>query len=170
MPSPYPLMNSRKNVWNNSVLLLGSYSKPQSRMLMSNLAVLLAEEDYVPFLVEDLDRLSGEKPRQKVTFLISGVRFVIADDTHASGEILELDYCYNSGAVTCILRVDYNKSSWMSLDFEVDSRDMEVFDIDSTIIDDMDALDEFKENQIVDWAETRLDSREQEFQQLEQKY
>jgi len=69
--------------------------------------------------------------RQKLHLLLAASRFCIIEDSTPSGAILEIGYAKNSGVVTILLRAKndneensrYQKATWMTLDFEIHSKD-----------------------------------------------
>ena len=109
-------------------LVLGLYRTKYMKDFLENISLLLQRKGYIPQVVENFKEIKYDTARQKLHCLLSLCNFVITDDSEASGEIVELEYCRNVGVVTAILSQEKRRSSWMTLDFEIHSSDFKSFD------------------------------------------
>jgi len=96
-----------------TVLLLGSYDAPGKKRL-ATLGQALKQLGYEPLLVAEVPDHPLQSLAQKVGALGSVARFVVVDDSEASGHIAELQICQQNDWVTLILRSGGKGSSWMT--------------------------------------------------------
>lgn len=121
----------------NTVVILGKYEEGEHKDFLDNIATIISTRGYTPILLEEMYEVKKGTPRQAIYNIISSCNFVIADDSEASGETLELEYCRNCGATTAIISRFYNdnwqRSTFMTADFEIHSLDFKIFKINCDV-------------------------------------
>jgi len=96
-----------------TVLLLGDYDEPGLKRLES-MAAALSLRGYDPILIKDLpDQLVQDLP-QKVSTIGYLARFVVVDDSTASGHLAEVQLCRQHDWITVLLRQGGKGASWMT--------------------------------------------------------
>lgn len=153
----------RQKFVQSNVVILGSYIKQKS--ILDKLRILLEVQEYTPIIIEDIENIEHETPRQKIHSLLATCNFVIAEDTEPCGEIIELEYCRHVGVVTAIISRKYERSSWMTSDFEIHSRDFKVFAYRSEKINDLEKLLKI----IIEWVRNRIKKRQKQMREIEKK-
>ena len=120
---------------------------------------------------------AGWTPRQLLHLVISLARYVIVDDTVPSGAILEMGYARNTGTIMIVLggkRGRTYRSSWMTYDFAVHSKDVieEAYDWEIVAARDEAACEHLKEvlEEAIKKAEDRLVDRKREFEDRKDAY
>ncbi len=92
---------------------------------------------------------------------------MVSNNCKPCGELLELEYCRNTGVITAILSKKNERfGSWMTIDFHIHSRDFRIFDYGS---EDIESLKKFVK-EITRWVDTRCKERENEIKVIEKKY
>ncbi len=125
-----PLDSYRDNLKEKTVLLLGNYKDTQGVDRLEVLKQELIILGYNPLLVKDVPDHVHQTLRQKVALLGNLSRFVIIDDTLASGHISELEICEQNELVTIILRKDGKPSSYMTASSDVSTNIRKAFAFD----------------------------------------
>ena len=145
------------------VTILGSHERIH---FLKNIKIAI-QPTYHGVIVEDMPHFKYETPRQKVHSFLSSSRFVMVDNCLPAGQLIELEYCRNSGVITAIL-VNKGKpmGSWMSIDFHIHSKDFDLFDYEK---DDIDYLREFVKP-VIKWAENRCIEREKDIIDVKKRY
>jgi len=146
------------------VTILGS----SSRMLfLKNIKISLIDRGFRGIIIEQLPHFMYETPRQKVHSSLSNSKFVIADNCEPSGELLELEYCKNSGVVTAMITKKGERlASWMSIDFHIHSKDFCIFDYEK---EDLESVRKFVD-EIISWVNKRCLERENDLNEVKKKY
>ena len=106
-------------------------------------------------------------PRQRICWFLANSRFVIAEDSVPSGEIIELEYCRNLGVTTAVLH-DKNlpRSSWMTLDIDIHGTDFNCFGYDKNDKRDISA----RISEAIIWANNRNDDKKKSFEDKHEEY
>jgi len=112
-----------ENITENSVVLIGSYSGSQLKIIRECLEEV---SDSVAIEAKYVKDRHGMTPRQKLHAILSVCNFVIAEDSVPSGEMIELEYCRHTGAITAIMHTGL-RSSYMTLDCDLHSPDFNKF-------------------------------------------
>lgn len=147
------------------VTILGSTDRMR---FLKNIKIVLVEKEYNGIIIEELPHLKYETPRQKVHSFLSTSKFVVADNCIPCGELLELEYCKNSGVITAIMTKKGKKlGSWMTIDFHIHSKDFWLFDYDR---EDLDYIRKFMNNKVIKWVSKRCNEREKELNKVKKKY
>jgi hypothetical protein len=139
------------------VLVLGSYSDAGENRLQA-ISEAVRELGYDPLLVRDVEDYPGHSLSQKVAALGGISRFVIVDDTDASGHLAELSLCKSGGWITIVLRFG-RAGSYMSAGVSLDSNVI----LERAV--DRDTLDESL-RQSVEWAVLRLKEMRKDLQAI----
>lgn len=132
-----------------TVVVLGSkhYKEP----IIKRMDSVLTENKFVPLVAFKISEMFEEHltPRQRIFWFLSNSRFVLAEDSVPSGEMIELEYCKDLGVTTAILH-DKNlpRSSWMTLDIDIHSSNFRCFEYEK------DSIEETVKEAII-WAESR---------------
>ena len=108
------------------VLLLGDYSEAGKTRLHAIRSSLI-ELEYQPIIVEEVPDNPAMSLSQKVILLASLSRFIIIDDSSASGHLSELSIVKNENWVTVLLHANGERSSFMTAEQVIYSKVM--FDI-----------------------------------------
>ncbi|MBZ5609489.1 MAG: hypothetical protein LAP38_14605 [Acidobacteriia bacterium] len=103
-------VNTRKQ---NTVLVLGDYSTAGTERL-NVVCQCLVDLGYEPFLVKDVPDIFASDLQQKVMILGGLARFVIIDDSSASGHLSEIQIAQQNRWTTVLLRARGMHSSWMT--------------------------------------------------------
>lgn len=85
----------------SNIPILGSYMK--NRVLLDKIKALVEIKHLIPVIIDALENIKHETPRQKIYNVLANAKFVIADDTEPCGEMIELEYCRNIGINTAII-------------------------------------------------------------------
>ena len=101
-----------------TILLLGDYSK-EGKIRLDAIRSSLKELEYNPIIVEEIPDHPEMSLPQKVTSLASISRFVVIDDTSASGHIREFSNIINDNWVTILLHANGQRSSLMTADASI---------------------------------------------------
>ncbi len=101
------------SVHEKTVLVLGAYDQDgQKRLgLITN---ALQELGYDPVLIKDIPDFEHYDLTQKVIAVGAMSRFIVVDDSSASGHLSELEACRSNRWVMVIMRADGKGSSWMT--------------------------------------------------------
>lgn len=144
-----------------TIAVLGSF-EGRNKEFLEELKTILNSKPY-SYFVGIVDEISIPKeiktPRRKLHFILSAVNFVVADDSYPSGEILELEYSRNCGAIVAILSRS-RRSSWMTLDCSIHSNDFKIFECNDRKLEDVLA-------EANDWANKRREYVDEEMTKFE---
>ena len=141
-----------------SVVILGS--KFFKDHIIEKISAILLDNKLSPSIAfkvqEDFD--IHFTPRQRIYWFLSNSRFVIAEDSIPSGEMVELEYCKNLGVTTAILH-DENlpRSSWMTLDVDIHGADFRCFPYNKDNL-----AEKIKES--INWANERNKIKKEAFE------
>jgi predicted aspartyl protease len=115
---------------------------------------------YTGLIVKDVLDLDIQSVEEKVNMLASLCRFVICENSVASGHIDELKICAMNRFVTVILQQDGMGASWMQADYSKDFSFMT-----TSTYPELDSLQP-RVDDAVRWAEAKLEDRRQFFNGL----
>lgn len=130
------------------LLLLGDYSE-EGKNRLDAIRSSLKELEYNPIIVEEIPEHPEMSLPQKVTALASISRFVVIDDSSASGHLRELSNIKNDNWVTILLHADGQRSSFMTADASIHSN--VIFETDYSQDQPMDDI-----SNAVNWAEDKI--------------
>lgn len=108
-----PISEYIRSIKAKTVLVLGDYGDTGAARL-SEISGALLKLGYEPLLIKDFPDSPAQGLPQKVALAAGLARFVVIDDTSASGHLLEVQICKNVDAVTVLLRGDGSGASWMT--------------------------------------------------------
>ncbi len=150
---------SIEDVKKNSVVLIGAYSDTSLKTIRE--CIQTVNPELSPVKADDVNYEYGMTPRQKLHAILSVCNFVIAEDSVPCGEILELEYCRHSGAITAIMHTG-QRSTYMTLDCGLHSPDFQAFNYNPK------NLDEIKKviKEIISWVKTVKDNRDNEMKKF----
>lgn len=115
---------------------------------------------YEGLVVKDISDIDIQSIEEKVNMLASLCRFVICDNSVASGHIDELKICANNRFVTAIVQQDGMGATWMQADYSKDFAFMETFTYRD--VASMDSCIQCAAK----WAEDKVEDRRQFFNNL----
>lgn len=142
-----------------TVLVLGSYSDPGGDRLARIRAKLKAIElDGVS--LDGFADIHQQSLFEKMLMFGSLAKFVVCDESAASGHLIELKACSDIGFVTAILRNQGRPVTWMNSDIAAERTYMKVFSYAS----DGDLEQAVKG--AVEWANSRVDERSDYYNRL----
>lgn len=144
----------------NSVVLIGSYSDPVLKIIRECLEE--TGEDLAPVEARYVKERRGMTPRQKLHAILSVCDFVIAEDSVPCGEMIELEYCRHTGAITAVMHRG-QRSSFMTLDCDLHSPDFKKFPYKSTGKAEMKKVI----RSITRWVKTSKNCREKEIRKFD---
>ncbi len=144
----------------SNVPILGSYM--ENRSLLDKVKALVETKHLIPIIIDTLENIKHETPRQKIYNVLSNAKFVIADDTYPCGEMIELEYCRNIGINTAIICEKNLRSSWLTWDFEIHSKDFKVFVLKSKKMSEL----EKTLIKIIKWNEKRNKEKEKHLKKI----
>ncbi len=161
------LDNFRKEHIGKYAVILGSYKTPHGRNFFKRVSAVLDDSEIPYTVIKNFEGMEFETPRKKLHWFLSGAKFVIADDSMACGEIMELEYCRHCGIVTAILTSETgDRSSWMTLDCDIHSKDFRCFEYGKDEVENyVTAI-----NEIRDWVDKRLKKIKTEFEKKEKMF
>jgi hypothetical protein len=110
-----------------TVLVLGSYDA-EGRERIRSITKVLTAEGYEPLTVDEVPDNPQQSLSQKVVALGSISRFVVVEDTTASGHIAELEICKLNQWTTFVLRQAGTGSSFMTAGSSLFSRVISEFE------------------------------------------
>ncbi|GEM_PF-2287791 len=141
----------------NIVILIGNYS--DSSLMTIRKCLQEVDSKLNAYKADDIGSEDWITPRQKLHALLSVCNFVIAEDSVPCGEMLELEYCRHTGAITAIMHTG-QRSSFMTLDCDLHSPDFEVFNYNPK------NFEETKKTikQVLEWVEKTKKRRTDEMQ------
>jgi len=140
-----------------SVLILGSYSKEQQQeQQLREIAKIIQTGGYNSILIKDIPDNLEQNINQKVVAVGSVSRFIIVEDSYASGHLTELSHCKNNDWVTIILREKGKQSSFMSSGLSITSKVIKEFEYTIANLEDV-----VKES--VMWAEKTIEDNKRSF-------
>lgn len=152
------ILQNIADIKQNTVLIIGQDTTEINRLRV--IKERLSYNNYVGIIVKDISDIEIQSIEEKVNMLASLCRFVICENTVASGHIDELKICANNRFVTAILQEEGRGATWMQSDYNVDYSFMKTFYYPS--------LKEI--NPVVDaaieWAEQKIDERRLRFNDL----
>lgn len=123
-----------QEITDDSVVLIGSYSDNILKIIRECLEEIVPP--FVPIIAKKVTAQHGMTPRQKLHAVLSICGFVIAEDSIPCGEMIELEYCRHTGAVTAIMHRGV-RSSYMTLDCALHSPDFAEFEYKSKSKEDI---------------------------------
>jgi len=139
-----------------TVLLLGDYDTDGLSRLEA-ISGALKSRGYDPILVRDIPDHPQQDLPQKVVAIGAVSRFVVFDDSSASGHLLEVQLCKQNGWVTVLLRAGGVGGSWMTAGASHASNVILELAYDP-------ASPDLAVGQAADWAETKLRELERKFE------
>jgi hypothetical protein len=110
------------------VLIIGKYGEDRPRL--ERIRYVLKDFGLIGVLVDDLPDIEEQSLAEKMVTFASIARFVICDDSTASGHINELDICSERRFTTAILRPKGRGATVMQADIADDVWFMRVIDYD----------------------------------------
>lgn len=96
-----------------TVLVLGAYDE-DGRARLGGLAGVLKDLGYDPVIIDDIPDFEHYDLSQKVSAIGALSRFVVIEDSHPSGHLVELEICRQHRWVTLLMRTPGDRSSWMT--------------------------------------------------------
>ncbi len=144
----------------SNVPILGSYMN--NRPLLDKIKALIETKHLIPIIIDTLETIKHETPRQKIYNVLANAKFVIADDTYPCGEMIELEYCRNIGINTAIICKKNVRSSWLTWDFEIHSKDFKVFVFKSEKMSELGKT----VVKMIKWSEKRNNEKEKHLKKI----
>lgn len=114
----------------STVLIIGSYSQ-KGRDKLEEIRSALAKHDLEGVVVDDFADIHQQSLFEKMLMFGSLARFIICDESVASGHLIELKACSDIGFVTAILRNQGRSVTWVNADIAADRTHMRIFPYDS---------------------------------------
>ncbi len=134
-----------------TVLVLGQDTTELHRL--KTIQQRLRELGYTGIIVKDVADIEIQSIEEKVNMLASLTRFIICENSVASGHIDELKICASNRFVTAILQQEGMGATWMQADYPLDYSFMKTFKY-SNLAGIKSAIDAS-----VEWAETKQEER-----------
>jgi len=136
-----------------TVLVLGDYST-EGLIRLNAISKELESLGYNPILVKDIPDHPHQDISQKVVAIGAIARFIVVDDSSASGHLVEIPICKQNNWITILMRLDGTGGSWMTAG--VSNYSNVILEIPYTRDSIRDALIEGTK-----WAEDKIGSLEQ---------
>jgi len=133
-----------------TVLILGDYSLNGMKRLRQ-IRVALANLGYEPLLLNEVPDDLQYDLQQKAVAIGSVVRFVVVDDSSASGHLVEFPHVQQNRWVTIILRLEGTKSSFMTKGASLYSRVLAEYQYSENNLEDV-------LKGATSWAEAQIDA------------
>jgi hypothetical protein len=152
------ILDAIPSLKNNTVLVLGQDTSEIGRL--RSIQAKLSELAYNGIVVKDIVDIDIQSVEEKVNMLASLSRFVICENSVASGHIDELKICATNRFVTAILQQEGMGATWMQADYPLDFSFMKTFSY-STRTRINAAVEK-----AVEWAEKKLNERKSFFNHM----
>lgn len=107
------IFNFLKNSLEKNVLVLGKDSSSDGLMKMKHISDVASSRGYVPVLLKEMPEIKHLTLEEKMIRMGALCRFIIAEDSRASGHIDEVRLCAECQYVTATVREVGSASSWM---------------------------------------------------------
>jgi hypothetical protein len=120
----------------------------------------LSSHGYSGIIVKEQTDIDIQSVEEKVNMLASLCRFVICDNSFASGHIDELKICAQNRFVTAVIQEKGKGATWMQSDYRVDFSFIDIFEYPDV------AGIPLAVDQAVKWADKKLDDRKNVFNSL----
>lgn len=135
-----------------TILILGSYST-EGREKLSTIKSILDGMNLEGVVLSDFADIHQQSLFEKMLMFGSLSRFIICDESVASGHLIELKACADIGFVTAILRNHGKPVTWMNADIAAERTYMQIFSYDAD--DDLPR----RVREAVDWAQKKVGER-----------
>lgn len=135
-----------------TVLILGSYTV-EGRSRLEKIRSSLQKYQLDGVIVSDFADIHQQSLYEKMLMFGSLARFVICDESVASGHLIELKACADIGFVTAILRNHGKPVTWMNADIAFDRPYMKIIRYDSD-----EEIEPRVEDAVV-WAQNKIQER-----------
>ena len=135
-----------------TVLILGSY-KDEGRERLKQIRGALQALRFEGVILDDFADIQQQSLFEKMLMFGSLARFLICDESVASGHLIELKACADIGFVTAILRARGRPVTWMNSDIAAERTYMKIIPYQ----DDNQIPDAVRD--AVTWAEGKVDER-----------
>lgn len=145
------ILNVIPSLKKTSVLILGQDTSKIDRLHL--IKMKLSDLGYTGIIVKEIADIGIQSVEEKVNMLASLCRFVICENSIASGHIDELKICATNRFVTAILQQKGRGATWMQADYPIDLKFIKTFsyatktEIPNTV------------EKAVKWAEKKLNER-----------
>jgi hypothetical protein len=134
-----------------TVLVLGSYERGEERL--KGIRRSLDEVGFEGVMLKDFVDIPQQSVFEKMLMFGSLARFIICDESAASGHLIELKACSDIGFVTAILRNHGKAVTWMNSDIASERTYLKIFSYEN----DSDLPVVVKES--VQWADATVGER-----------
>lgn len=145
------LLGSLGSFKRNIVLVLGQDTTEIHRLRA--IQNRLKELGYTGIIVKDIADIEIQSIEEKVNMLASLCRFVVCENSVASGHIDELKICAQNRFVTAILQQEGLGATWMQADYSLDYSFIRSFHYPT-----LESIKAFVDA-AVEWAEAKLEER-----------
>jgi hypothetical protein len=135
-----------------TVLVLGSY-RDEGRKKLSTIRRVLDESGLEAVTLDDFGDIHQQSVFEKMLMFGSLARFIVCDESEASGHLIELKACADIGFVTALLRPQGKSPTWMNADIAKDRAYMRAIAYET----DEDLSKKVLE--AVEWAESKIRER-----------
>ncbi len=142
----------------NTVLILGQDTTEIERLRAINKR--LSHNKYTGIIVKEMSDIEIQSIEEKVNMLASLSRFIVCDNTVASGHIDELKICSMNRFVTAILQEQGKGATWMQADYHIDFPFMKTF-----YYPNVEKINDVVDAAII-WAENKIEERRNFFNGL----
>jgi hypothetical protein len=142
----------------NVVLILGQDTTEIHRLYL--IRETLNKLGYQGIIVKEIKDIELQTIEEKVNMLASLSRFIICDNSFASGHIDELKICWFNRFTTAIIQEEGKGATWMQADYSIDINTMKTFKYP-----DFSKIPEITKKAIT-WAENHLKTRTEKLNSL----
>jgi predicted aspartyl protease len=152
------ILGSLDSLKRQTVLILGQDSTEIHRLRAIELR--LKALGYTGIIVKDIADIEIQSTEEKVNMLASLCRFVICENSVASGHIDELKICASNRFVTAILQQEGLGATWMQADYALDFPFIKTFKYSN-----IEEIEPFVDAAVA-WAEAKIEERRTFFNDL----
>lgn len=160
-----------KDSLEKNVLVLGKDSSSIGLQKMKCISDVVSSKDYVPVLLKEIPEIKHLNLEEKMIRVGALCRFIVAEDSRASGHIDEVRLCAECQYITATVRELGSPSSWMQAHYPFSFNFINRFCYNTTkkplMKDSM--CENISENiktatlEAIEWAEERINQRKRYF-------
>ena len=143
-----------------TVVILGKDSSPNDLALLKKIAYLATQRSLIPVLVKEQRDIHGEPFLKKALMYSLLARFVIVENSAASGHIVEFPTVLSNGCVVAVLQRVGRGATWLLEEEFLKYRTVERFFYDS------DATFEDSCSKALEWCETTAQDLGRRYQEV----
>jgi len=166
------IINLLKDSLRKNVLILGKDSDEEGLVKINRIADVLVKKGYEPVMLKKLPEIIYLSLEGKMIRVGALCRFVVAEDSRASGHIDEIRLCANCQFITATVREVGTSSTWMQAHYPIQYNFMNRFCY-KTVKDSITIGDKLCRNiyasieeatyKAIAWAEKRIKEQEKYF-------